>query len=296
MKDISFGLKNISSNKMPNALCSMFKRSIFLIVLVGFGSCGKNTTSSKFLLGTTNDTAIYYYDLGWKQIMDNGEWTKAEASFRKASAADPSFILGTCLKGRISRNLKERKAILQKIEAEEKSANPEQQLLIAIYKSSISLMNQRDMGITITDSVRTQHYNLSEKNMRLFLKKYPTQDYVKAEYIEILHARYGPQQALDSINQIASDRQRNLPFYLGYAASLQAQLSNFKDANLLLARQKEVLPDSLKPQYFVSSAEVFLAMDSIKLAKKQIDRAVELDSNHLIARGFQKKIMTQLIP
>lgn len=266
------------------------KTSLLTTFLICFCSCKKTISPSTFDYGTENDTALFYYQRGWQQIMDNGEWTLAEVSFRKASESDPDFILAKCLKGRISQDLEEREKLLGEIIAAEEKASQDQKLLIEVYKSSLQLMNKREAGIKLDKSTISDHYKLSEKNTRKFVHKYPNEDYVKAEYIEILHANHGAELALDSMNTIAARNQLELPFYLGYAAAMQAELSNFEEALQLLDKQRKVLNDSLKPQFYASSAEVYFEMDSIKLARKYIDKAVKLDSNHLIAKGLQKKI------
>ncbi len=242
--------------------------------------------------GTEDPTAIYYYKLGWQQIMDYGEWTKAENSFRKASEADPNFILGHCLVGRISADISEREHLLEKIQAQGINATADQRLLIDMYESSIRLMNQREIGGKLPDSLRSLHYLLCENNMRQFVKKYPEADYVKAEYIEVLHGIYGAELALDSLYQITSNRQKTLPFFLGYSAVLEAERQQTDQAFALLKKLKNVLESSSIPIYYVSVAQVYAEMDSTQLAIKNLKKAVALDQNHLIAQSLLNKLCT----
>ncbi|WP_276388409.1 hypothetical protein [Eudoraea chungangensis] len=254
------------------------------MLLIGLGSCKKNQTPPGFNPGTENPIALHHYRLGWMQIMDYGEWTKAENSFRTATKADPNFALGNCLVGRISTNMAERKRLLEKITAQEKNATKDQRLLIEIYKSSIIRMNNREMGIQIPDTLKAVRYLLAENNSKKFVQKYPEEDYVKAEYIEILHSKYGPETALDSLEFLTNSLQKVLPFYLGYAATLHAEIGNYGEASLLLQVLKNRQNDTLRPNYYLSKGQVYKEFDSIALAKKYIKKAIALDTNHLIAK------------
>lgn len=267
------------------------KYSPLLLILILFvsTSCSKTNTSLDFTYGTKSDSARIYYKKGWQEIMDNGRWTLSENYFRKAITFDPNFLIGKSLVGRITQNADERLKLLNELETSKDNLTEDERLIFDIFLSGINRMNNRDQNIKSSPEDRANHMDLSENNFSLFSNKYPNESYIKAEYIEILHARYGAKTALDSMAVLATDLQKQLPFYITYGALLKAELGDYTTAISDIKSLDGTLPS--KP-YTLGS--IYFKMDSLKLAKQYIDKAVALDKNHLIAQGLKATIDKRL--
>lgn len=248
-----------------------------------------------FSYGSRNDSALAYFNKGWLQIMDNGQWTLAEESFRKAVEIDPDFLIGQSLVGRITQDLDERKEILNLIEQSQQGLDGDEKLLLDVYVSSLGLLNARDQKQKITPDRISAHYSLSEKNFKKFVHRHPEESYIKAEYVEVLHANHGADQAIDSLDDLASSDQKDLPFFIGYKATMLAETGRFNPALSSARKLKDFVNDPAMPAPYVVFAAVYSSMDSLVLAKKYIDKAVVLDPNHLIAQSLKKELEDKII-
>ncbi|MEP1097668.1 MAG: hypothetical protein ABJG78_21295 [Cyclobacteriaceae bacterium] len=266
---------------------------IFLLV-TSIISCKQSASHQSFNYGTENDSALYYFNKGWEQILDLGQWSLSEQSFRKAVAFDDNFMIGKSLVGRISGDLAERQDLFEEIWLGRDQVSDDERLLLNIFISNINIMNLRGTSSSVSTEVREKHTSLAERNFRNFIHKYPGESYMKAEYIETLHALYGAEQALDSLTKLASPEQATLPFYITYSAILQTELGDFRDALANAEKVKTVFNDANIPQQYVLLSEIYYAMDSLETAKVNIDRAVELDPKHLIAQGMKTRIERQM--
>ena len=124
---------------------------------------------------------------------------------------------------------------------------------------------------------------MTESPMYLFTKN------DKAEFIEGIHYTHGPRAALDSIENLLSINQKENPFFVSYSALLQAELGNFKEA-FRLADKYEQVSKSNYPNRHVTLSQIYYEMDSLEIAKSEIEKAIKLDTNHLIAQGLNKTI------
>lgn len=255
-----------------------------------FSSCdSKPAASSLPDYGTESDSARFYFLKGWQEILDYGRWTASEVAFRKALEFDPDWLLGKSLVGRITRDLGERERLLVELEAAKDQADADERMLLDVNMLSMLAANNRGRGIQNSAEFNTMRRELAEKNFGAFARKYPEDDYFKAEYIEFLHANHGAQVALDSLKALANYRQSQLLFYITYAGSLEIELGDIDAAK---ARLNDVFKgnwsDYLSP--FVYQVQLLEAQDSFKLAKAQIDLVVLTDPNHLIAVGIQARL------
>jgi tetratricopeptide (TPR) repeat protein len=258
-------------------------------------SCQKPNISERFNFGTENDSALYYYNKGWAYILDSGEWTKSEEAYRKAMTFDPNFVLGKGIVGKITTNLEERQSILKELEAKKVQVSEDEHLLLGDLLSILELMNARDQGIKLSPEFYTNFYSSAEKGMRTFIHKYPHEIYIKAEYIEVLHANHGAQKALDSIDVLTTPEQKTVPFYISYAATLETELGNFGKALSKAAQLKKVIGNDKAPAIYYTNAQIYLAMDSLDLAKSNIEKAIQLDAKHQLAYRVQKVIDQKLL-
>ncbi len=256
-------------------------------------TCEQPKPVRSFDYGTQSDSALYYYNQGWRQIMDNGQWTLSENSFRKAIEFDTGFLLGKSLVGRISTDLNERSTIYRELGTGKTKAKDYERLLLDAYLSSINIMNIREQESELKPELISKHRTLSETNFSKVIQKFPEATYVKAEYIEVLHALYGAKPALDSLHKLVTENEQDIPFFINYAASLEAELGNFENALLIANRLSEILNDTTLPEPYMLFAKIYFEMDSIDNAKPYIEKAVELDPKHLIAQGLKKRIFKQ---
>ena len=267
---------------------------ICLLCIVPF-SCQKTTNSPRFNFGTENDSALFYYNKGWEYIMDYGEWTKSEDAYRKAMTFDSTFALGKGIVGKITTNLDQRKAILKELEAKKDQVSEDERLLLNDLLSILQIFNAREQGIKLPPEFYTNFYNSAEKSMRTFIHKYPHESYIKAEYIEVLHSNHGAQTALDSMEALTTPKQKILPFYISYAATLETELGNFEKALVKADHLKKVIGDDEAPAIYYTYAQIYLAMDSIDLAKTNIEKTIQLDAKHQLAYRVQNVIDQKLL-
>lgn len=276
---------------------SILKNSKFYVgILIGIllTSCEQDSETSRFSYGTQNNEAHRLFDQGWQQIMDSGEWTQSEVSYRKAVALDPDFLIANSLVGRLTKDLEERDAIYKILEAKKENLTPDERLLLDIYMTSMELLTIRDKNQKFPEGFIDHYYALSENNFRTFVHKHPEEDYVKAEYIEIIHAIHGPRQAIDSIHALSTSRQREIPFYISYEAIMNAELGNYEVALQKADYLRTKLDNPNLSSPYALYADIYFKMDSLQLAKEYIDTAVRLEPKHIIAQRLKKRVDTAL--
>ena len=220
-------------NSQLNRLNMKIKYALIFAVMLAFIACNtkeenKNTTEIGQL-----ETENQNFDFG---VWITSQKDKSEEAYRKAITFDPDFVLGNGIVGKITTNLEERKAILKELESKKVSVSNDERLLLDDLLLVLKLFNSRDQNIKLDNQFIKNFYESSEIGMRTFIHKYPHESYIKAEYIEVLHANHGAQTALDSIDALATPHQKKLPFYLSYAAFLESELGNYKKA-LVKAKQ-----------------------------------------------------------
>ncbi len=227
--------------------------------------------------------------------MDNGQWTLSERSFRRAVAWDSTFVIGKSLVGKNTRDLKERTALLAELRNVRHTVRDDDRLLLDITLKTLELFNARDRGETLDTAFVREFYELGEKNYREFIHRYPGETYMKAEYIEFLHANHGPAVALDSLRTLFTPEQKTVPFFLSYSAILESELGHHQSALDLAERLRRKVNDPAIPEPQVLYAKVYAGMDSLLLAKTYIERALALDSNHIIAGRVRRSIEERLV-
>lgn len=284
------------NNKNPRF--TFQKESIYglllLFIALFLSACSENTPTISFDYGTQKDSARYYFHQGWEEILDKGRWTASEAAFRKAADLDPTWPLGKSMVGRITRDLEERQQILKELETLKEQASEDERLLLDVNLLSLEASNKRDQQLKTNQESRERRKQLAETNFGQFARKYPEDNYFKAEYIEFLHLNHGAQAALDSLKALASPEQQQLGFYLSYRAALELELGNIEQAKELAAILEEKYPDSIYATPLMLRAQIYMYQDSLKKAKVLVDRVVARDTNHIIAIGMQSSLKVQL--
>lgn len=259
-------------------------------------ACQPSESPTNLTYSTSSDSTMYYYNLGWEQIMDNGQYGAAEVSYRKALSFDPEFLVGKSVLARLTLDLEERIRIFEEVEAEKHQINGDERLILDVYLALTEFTNIREQTPEQAKEVLTQVLQLAEKNFREIVRKYPNQIYLKSEYIEVLHSNHGPRVALDSLIALTSAEQKENPFLVGYAASMYAELAEFEQALANARRLDAIISDPSLPKSFAVFADVYFAMDSLELAKQNADRAVELDARNLDASRLKTKIDAAINP
>jgi tetratricopeptide (TPR) repeat protein len=261
-----------------------------LILFASLTFCCNNLAAQRLSLSTQSDSAIYYYYEGWRQVMDEGDYTASEKMYRKMMTFDPDFLVGLSLLGRITRSLNERQEIEQTLETRKQEVQSDERLLLDNYIGLVKVTNLREVDPEKAKDQLQIAFATSEKNLKIIVRKYPDEIYYRAEYIEVLQHNYGPRQALDTLYHLLSPQQQNEPFLLGYAANMEAESGNYKvallKADLLAANFK----DKQSPKPYVVYGDIYFKMKKYKKADKFIQQGLKLDPGNIDAQRLENKI------
>ena len=86
------------------------------------------------------------------------------------------------------------------------------------------------------------------------------------------------------------DRDKKIPFFISYSATLESDLGNFEKALSIADDFNAQINDPNIPQPYVLYGSIYLKMDSLSLATSNIDKALQLDPNHIFAQRFKNQI------
>jgi len=248
-----------------------------------------------FDYGTKNPEAFCYYEKGWEYILDKGQWGKAEEAFRTAVEKDPDFSLGWSQVGRISHDPKERVAIFEKLKKQKEELNGLEKSLLEVYLASLEIIDSKDRGIPITPEKVRHFYQISEQNFSDFLKYFPNERYVHAEYIEVIHGIYGAKACLDSLENRQNNGMELIPFLISYKAQLLAESGQFDLASQTAEVLEKRLNDPDLPIIPFTYGYIAFEKRNDEEASKWIYRTLQLDAKHVIAQRLLKKIQDQLV-
>lgn len=267
-------------------------RAFFSVVLLALFSCQENSRfeGHPIYKSIASDSALYYYELGWKQIMDEGNYGLAEISYRQSLEHDPDFLIGKAVLGRLTLDLGERLQIQKELEVDKEAITGDERLVLEVYAALVEFTNAREQGSADTKKLLQKAFRSAEEHLGELARKYPDEVYIKAEYIEFLHARYGPRNALDSLKVLTTEAQRENPFLLGFSASMQAEMDNFVTALEQARRLKEIIKDTTIPKPYAVLGDVYFQMDSLQLAKENVAIAYRLDPRNLDVSRLKEKI------
>ncbi|WP_282050156.1 hypothetical protein [Maribacter aquivivus] len=275
------------------------KYPIYALVFILFTSCQQKQNKSStnlavYTYGAKNDSAVFYFNKGWEHILNYGQWTLSEKAFRKAVDFDSTFIVGKALVGKNTTNLNERIQILNDINNSQIKVSEDDQLILEVTRITLELFNARGQNVKLDEDFISNFLTTAEKNYRTFIHKYPNESYIKAEYIEVLNAIYGAKIALDSLHILTSPKQKKVPFFISYAATLESDLGNFEKALSIADDFNNQINDPNIPQPYVLYGSIYLKMDSLSLATSNLDKALQLDPNHIFAQRFKTQLLTKL--
>lgn len=242
-------------------------------------------------LSTTSDSARYYYYKGWENVMDLGHYSNSAIAYEKCIAHDPDFLIGQCLYGRISNDLAEQERIYTLIEEEKIHLKGAEYKLLEVFQSLLKLMILRQKDTSKTKAQITHALALGEKNFRQIVKEYPDEIYYKAEYIEILNYNHGAKVALDSLAVLATIKEQQNPFLLGYAAMMEASLENFDKALIKADQLAQQFKGQNVPKPYVVYADIYYKQGLFKKAKENVTKALTLDPGNIDAQRLKKKLL-----
>jgi len=110
------------------------------------------------------------------------------------------------------------------------------------------------------------------------------------EYLEILHAIYGPKKAIDSLHTLVTENQKNNWFINGYLAGMYAELEQYDKALQVAQKLEQSINNVQIPKAQVVYADIYYKKQEYLLAKKYADQAVLLDSKNIDAIRLKTRI------
>ena len=267
-------------------------RKLFYLVLIALiHSCSEHSTfEHPIYKSIANDSALHYYELGWKQIMDEGNYGPAEISYRKALSHDPNFLIGKSVLGRLTLDLEERLKIYDEILQNKETITGDERLILDVYTALVDFTNARELDLPKLTEKRQNVFQLAEENLKKIAHKYPLEIYMKAEYIEFLHSSYGSKSTLDSLELLTTAEQKENLFLLGYQAQMIAEMGQFEIALEKAKYLKEITNGEDFPKPYAVLADIYFQMDSLKQAELNAIKANEMDPKNLDASRLLEKI------
>ena len=266
-----------------------------LVIFILFSSCISNTEKRLVKYSANSDSTIFYYKKGWEQIMDFGDYTAAEESYRKALIYDADFLVGKSVLARLTLNLKERLELYELLENKKHTIKGDERLILDVYIALTKYTNLRDQKLPQAKEALQDAFKLSEKNFGKIVHKYPQEIYLKSEYIEVLHTLYGAETALDSLNILTLESQKSNPFILGYKAILTAETKNYKEALAYANTLAEILKDQNVARPDAILADIYFKMKDYKTTKIHADKATKIDPKNSDASRLKIKIDKLLV-
>lgn len=256
-------------------------------------SCLLTAHAQQLKLSTASDSALHYYYEGWRQVMDEGNYSNSEIAYRKMLKFDPDFLIGLSLLGRITKDFTERQEIEKQLEKRKEEVQGDERILLNIFVELVKLTNQRELNPKGAKLFMESTFKSGEQNLVQLVHRYPDEICYKAEYIEVLHHNRGPQAALDSLYKLASLKQQNLPFLLGYAASLEAETGHYENA-LNKADLLSTIMDEQSPKPFVVRGDIYYKMGNFDKANDSVNKALKLDPENVDAKRLKTKVNDEL--
>ncbi|MFK7831000.1 MAG: hypothetical protein AB8B57_14570 [Congregibacter sp.] len=245
-------------------------------------------------LYTFNDArpeAVTAYRRGWVEILEFGRWQEAERQYRKALSIDPDFVIAMSVLARLLPSGDERRQLEQDIRSHMHRVDEDGRLLLDAYVKTLELMNARDLGQPVSMDLREDLRKRAVSNYREFLFKYPGEWSVLIEYVEWIHASSGPQGALEAVAELTSQSvvaaSRGFSYFPAY---FHAELDQLEQATTLADEFAQRLPKTELPQPHYVRAFIALRASDLELAKTEIDKALSLDSKHILAQRLKAQI------
>lgn len=274
-------------------MLQVFKRLFLLCVVSVFPSALPAAASPVddgfYSFDNTNPRALALYRQGWLEILEYGRWTESERLYREALRVDPSFVIGKAVLARITSDAQERRELHRQIERDAHLVDADGQLILGVYVDTLTLIDARDTGAALEPGFRERMAEQAVQRYELFVRKYPNEWSVLIEYIEWVHALDGPQAAIAAAQTMNSLYQSS-PSYSYFLAYFHAELKNFSTAIQLANEFSTQLDAQVHPQASYIRAFIALQQGQRETARRSIERALEIDSKHLLAQRLAREI------
>lgn len=268
-----------------------YGRVLSLLMLIGIFS----EAPAQYLKLSTSAQAEELYREGWHQIMNNGNYSYAEALYREMVAVDANFLVGLSLVARISKDAKERITIATKLKDSREMVTGDERKLLDIYIGLIELTNAREESI---DSVRmTKMRNAIFENAYEGLKHitgvYQGEVYYLAEYIEVVHYLFGAAAAIEVFESIEPSKNKMTPFIWGFAALLYSELGEFEMAEKMAVRLEGMVKTNV-PKPWVTWGRLYYDRGEFEQALFLTDRALMYDLGNIDAQRLKATILKEM--
>jgi len=230
--------------------------------------------------------AVAHYRQGWVEILSYGRWSEAERHYREAIAQDPDFLLGMSVLARITADVDERNTLYERVNARLEEAGEYERLLLTTYQQTLELFALRETGAAIPDNYRRSMAARAVDDYGRFLGSYPGEWSVMIEYVEWVHALEGPEAALQEIERLRSTMGQGLDFSY-FPAYFHAELGQLTIARKRASEFAARIDDPGSPQPHYLNAFLHYQAGDLTQAQQAIERALALDSRHLLAQRLQ---------
>lgn len=233
---------------------------------------------------------MYYYYEGWRQVLDEGNYTASEKFYRKMMRSDPGFLVGLSLVGRITRDLEERLDIEDQLEKRKVEITGDERLLLDNFIDLVKLTNLRETRPDDTKEFIDKVFISAEKTLRKISHTYPDEIHYRSEYIEVLHRNHGARVALDSLQHFTPQEGEQTPFLLGYSAQMLAEISDFESALAKAGRLSHLFENKDSPKPHAVLADIYFRMGELDKAAMETEKALYLDPGNIDCQRLKKQI------
>jgi len=245
-----------------------------------------------YSFGQTNQKATALYRQGWSEILEYGRWTESERLYREALTVDGDFVIALSVLARITEDQDERSALTAEARRLAGTVDFHGRLVLDPYLQTLTLISARESAVKLPDDFRADLTDLAISNYRSFLKAYPDEWAVRVEYLEWIHAKYGPGEAVKEIERMRSENPAHVSRLSYFPAYFHAQLGDYQRAIALAEAFVEQLGPGEWPQVHYIRAFIAYEKGDYGAARKLVKNALALAPRHLIAQRLQQKIDT----
>ncbi|WP_439108132.1 tetratricopeptide repeat protein [Congregibacter sp.] len=266
--------------------------AVWVLLLTPFSVAADE--GSLYNYGQASDEALTLYRQGWAEILEKGRWAEAERLYREVLAVDPGFVIAKSILGRITEDAQERKALTADVNRNLSAVDKPGRLILDPYTMTLTLISARETGESLAEDFRDELTGLAISNYRRFLDRYPDEWAVRIEYIEWIHAKHGPQRALDEIQKMRKEEGPHVSRLSYFPAYFHAELGEYERAKKVAREFVNQLPPGEWPQEHYIEAFIAFERGDYALADTAVERALQLAPRHLIAQRLNKKIKQAL--
>ncbi|EAQ98698.2 tetratricopeptide repeat protein [Congregibacter litoralis] len=276
--------------RIPNwgSLRSLRVLALSALIMSSVSPAAANT--SLYSYGGVNDEALALYRQGWSEILERGRWAEAERLYRAALVLAPDFVIAKSVLARMTDDAAEREALVHEINRSRGRVDVRGQLILDPYAMTLTLITARESGATLRAGFREDLTNLAIANYQKFIEHYPDEWAVRIEYLEWIHAKQGPGEALRAIEAMKAANPAHGARLSYFPASFYAEIGDFAKATEEAERFIRQLGPGDWPQAHYIGAFIAHLQGDYRLASESINDALRLDPQHIIAQRLKVEI------